>query len=104
MPAPPPCRTSPGFRCCPFCWRRLTSRASAQALGDAESAIKHGPVSWHKGHYRKAMAQLETLNYEEAVRSFAAAAERAPDETIRQDALNFLRKVRLPKPSACASN
>ena len=49
------------------------------------------------------MAQLETLNYEEAVRSFAAA-ERAPDETIRQDALNFLRKVRLPKPSACASN
>ena len=77
---------------------------SAQALGDAEAAIKHGPVSWHKGHYRKAMAQLETLNYEEAVRSFAAAAERAPDETIRQDALNFLRKVRLPKPSSCASN
>ena len=49
------------------------------------------------------MAQLETLNYEEAARSFAAAAERAPDETIRQDALSFLRKVRLPKPSACAS-
>ena len=65
----------------------LKLRHYALALRDAEGAISHGPAAWHKGHYRKAMAEFETENFEEAVLSFTAAAQRAPDETIRSDAL-----------------
>lgn len=65
----------------------------ALALRDAESAISHGPAAWHKGHYRKAMAEFETKNFADAVLSFSAAAQRAPDETIRNDALAFVARA-----------
>ena len=64
------------------------------AVRDAEAAISHGPAAWHKGHYRKAMAEFETKNFAEAVQSFVAAAERAPDDTIRADALAFVARAK----------
>jgi hypothetical protein len=75
----------------------------ALALRDAESAISHGPAAWHKGHYRKAMAEFETKNFAEAVLSFSAAAQRAPDETIRSDALAFVSRAQAGADSQEAS-
>ena len=75
----------------------------ALALRDAESAISHGPAAWHKGHYRKAMAEFETKNFADAVQSFSAAAQRAPDETIRNDALAFVSRAQAGADSQEAS-
>lgn len=73
------------------------------ALRDAENAINHGPAAWHKGHYRKAMAEFETENFSEAALSFSAAAQRAPDDTIRNDALAFVARAQAGADGQMAS-
>ena len=63
------------------------------ALQDAEAAILCGPKNWHKGYYRKGMAEFETQNFAEARNSFALAGERAPDETIQQECISFCKRA-----------
>ena len=63
------------------------------ALQDAEAAILCGPKSWHKGYYRKGMAELETQNFAEAKVSFALAGERAPDSTVQAECISFCQRA-----------
>lgn len=57
------------FPCSPEHLRRLFYDVSTITGLIRTRAIANGPKEWHKGHYRKGMAELETQNFADASRS-----------------------------------